>query len=91
MVGFLQLIWLLGRGSEAQDQIIAVKSPTTDNLRKAALVGIHFESLPRGGDHIDDDMGEWDKEKNARKGSNNGGGKREDHESYSIYDGYEEH
>ncbi|EIM87067.1 uncharacterized protein STEHIDRAFT_167931 [Stereum hirsutum FP-91666 SS1] len=89
MVGFLQLIWLLGRGSEAQDQVIAVKSPTTDNLRKAALVEIHFESLPRGGD--DDEVGEWDKEKNTRKDNNSGGRNREDDESYSLYDGHGEH
>lgn len=89
MVGFLQLIWLLGRGSEAQDQVIAVKSPKTDNLRKAALVEIHFESLPRGGD--DDEMGEWDKEKNTRKDNNSGGRNREDDESYSLYDGHGEH
>lgn len=89
MVGFLQLIWLLGRGSEAQDQVIAVKSPTTDNLRKAALIGIHFESLPRGGDDVE--MGELDKEKNTGKDNNSGGRTREDDESCSLYDGHGEH
>ncbi|KAF9029204.1 hypothetical protein BDP27DRAFT_1456160 [Rhodocollybia butyracea] len=49
--GVLQLMWLLGKGSPAQDQVADVKLPSTDNLRKAGLVNLKFGKFSgRGSD-----------------------------------------
>ena len=47
MTGLLQLVWLLGRGSSAQDKIAEVDLPTTDNLRKAAKFEVCMDTLVR--------------------------------------------
>ncbi|KAI0092971.1 hypothetical protein BDY19DRAFT_882262 [Irpex rosettiformis] len=47
MTGLLQLVWLLGRGSSAQDMVAEVDFPTTDNLRKAAKFEVCIETLVR--------------------------------------------
>ena len=47
MTGFLQLVWLLGRGSSAQDKVAAVDFPSTDNLRKAAKFEVCMDTLVR--------------------------------------------
>ena len=50
MTGLLQLVWLLGRGSSAQDRIADVDVPTTDNLRKAAKFEVCMDTLVRQND-----------------------------------------
>jgi hypothetical protein len=55
MIGLLQLMWLLGKGSNAQARIAEVEKPTVDNLRLAAMFDIHLETLVRRrrGQHMD--------------------------------------
>ena len=55
MTGLLQLVWLLGRGSSAQDRIADVDVPTTDNLRKAAKFEVCMDTLVR--QHGTDSLG----------------------------------
>ena len=55
MTGLLQLVWLLGRGSSAQDKIAEVDLPTTDNLRKVAKFEVCMDSLVR--QHSADSVG----------------------------------
>jgi hypothetical protein len=47
MTGFLQLIWLLGRGSSAQEKVALVEFPSTDNLRQAANFEVCMDTLVR--------------------------------------------
>lgn len=47
MTGFLQLMWLLGKGSPAQDTVAEVEVPSADNLRKAAMFEVSMEHLVR--------------------------------------------
>ena len=50
MTGLLQLVWLLGRGSSAQDRIAEVNFPSTDNLREAAKFEVCVDTLVRQDD-----------------------------------------
>ena len=47
MTGLLQLVWLLGRGSSAQDRVAEVDFPSTENLRKAANFEVSLDTLVR--------------------------------------------
>lgn len=47
MTGLLQLVWLLGRGSSAQDRVAEVDFPSTENLRKAAKFEVSLDTLVR--------------------------------------------
>ncbi|KAJ4474251.1 hypothetical protein J3R30DRAFT_3295500 [Lentinula aciculospora] len=55
MVGILQFMWLLGKGSPVQDQIADVQLPSTDNLRQAGLVSLKLSnSVIQRGVNADD-------------------------------------
>lgn len=49
MVGILQLMWLLGKGSSVQDRVADVLLPSTDNLRQAGLVDLQLSNIVRRG------------------------------------------
>lgn len=56
MLGVLQLMWLLGKGSLVQDSIAEVGTPTTQNLRKAGLINIY---LNKAGRIVSENDREW--------------------------------
>ncbi|KAF7378118.1 hypothetical protein MSAN_00236100 [Mycena sanguinolenta] len=45
MVGLLQFVWLLGKGSDVQNTITDVIRPTTDNLRTAGMTEVTLSTL----------------------------------------------
>ncbi|KAJ6480360.1 hypothetical protein C8R45DRAFT_1100942 [Mycena sanguinolenta] len=45
MVGLLQFVWLLGKGSDVQNTVTDVVRPTTDNLRTAGMTEVTLSTL----------------------------------------------